>query len=86
MQPAPIQPGGSVLVFGESDPAIMEVQVLLGKYGYSVPASGHFDGTTRDVVAAFQRHFRQEQVDGVADHSTIATIKTLLAAAARDGR
>jgi N-acetylmuramoyl-L-alanine amidase len=86
VQPAPIQLGGSVLVFGESDPAIMEVQVLLGKYGYSVPASGHFDGTTRDVVAAFQRHFRQEQVDGVADHSTIATIKTLLAAAARDGR
>jgi N-acetylmuramoyl-L-alanine amidase len=32
------------------------------------------------VIAAFQRHFRPARVDGVADTSTIATIKALLAA------
>jgi N-acetylmuramoyl-L-alanine amidase len=83
VKPASITPGGPVLVFGESDPAIAEMQTLLAKYGYSVQVTGHFDGTTRDVVAAFQRHFRQEQVDGVADTSTIATIRAVLAAAAR---
>ena len=80
VKPAPIVPGGSIFVLGENDPSIMEVQVMLGKYGYGLPASGRFDGTTRDVVAAFQRHFRAAQVDGIADTSTIATIKALLAA------
>ena len=32
-----------------------------------------------DVVAAFQRHFRPEQVDGVADQSTLTTLHNLLA-------
>jgi N-acetylmuramoyl-L-alanine amidase len=80
VKPAPILQGGPVFVLGEYDPAIAEMQVLLGKYGYDVPASGNFDGKTRDVIAAFQRHFRPAQVDGVADASTIATIKALLAA------
>jgi len=83
VKPAPITPG-PVHVLGENDPAIREMQALLAKYGYGLQVSGHFDGTTRDVVAAFQRHFRQEQVDGVADTSTIATIRAVLAAAARD--
>jgi len=85
VKPAPITPGGPVKVLGESDPSIMELQAMLAKYGYSVQPSGHYDGTTRDVVAAFQRHFRQEQVDGVADGSTIATVRAVLAASARGG-
>ena len=32
-----------------------------------------------DVVTAFQRHFRPEQVDGVADSSTLTTLHDLLA-------
>jgi N-acetylmuramoyl-L-alanine amidase len=67
-------------VLGESDPAIADMQALLGQYGYDVPASGDFDGATRDVIVAFQRHFRPAQVDGIADTSTIATIKAALAA------
>jgi N-acetylmuramoyl-L-alanine amidase len=31
-------------------------------------------------VAAFQRHFRQQKVDGVADHATLATLYALSAA------
>jgi N-acetylmuramoyl-L-alanine amidase len=80
VKPAPIVPGGPVFALGDNGPAVMETQQLLAKYGYGVPTSGHFDGTTRDAVAAFQRHFRPAQVDGVADTSTIATIKDLLAA------
>jgi N-acetylmuramoyl-L-alanine amidase len=80
VRPAPIVPGGPVFVLGESDPAIADMQALLGQYGYDVPASGDFDGATRDVIVAFQRHFRPAQVDGIADTSTIATIKAVLAA------
>jgi len=32
------------------------------------------------VVSAFQRHFRPERVDGVADASTIMTLRNLIAA------
>jgi N-acetylmuramoyl-L-alanine amidase len=80
VKPAPIIPGGPVFVLGEDDPAIAQFQGLLAKYGYDVPTSGNFDVTTRDVVAAFQRHFRPAQVDGVADTSTIVTLKALVAA------
>ena len=77
---APVVQGGPLFVLGENDPAIADIQQLLGKYGYDIPASGNFDGPTRDVIAAFQRHFRPARVDGVADASTIATIKAVLAA------
>jgi N-acetylmuramoyl-L-alanine amidase len=80
VRPAPIVPGGPVFVLGENDPAIADMQALLGQYGYNVPTAGDFDGATRDVIAAFQRHFRPAQVDGIADTSTIATIKAVLAA------
>ena len=78
--PAAIVPGASIFELGENSPAIAEMQLLLGRYGYGVEASGNFDATTRDVVTAFQRHFRPAQVDGIADPSTIATIKAVLAA------
>jgi N-acetylmuramoyl-L-alanine amidase len=35
-------------------------------------------------VAAFQRHFRPQHVDGIIDVSTVSTLKDLLAA--RDAR
>jgi N-acetylmuramoyl-L-alanine amidase len=31
------------------------------------------------VVSAFQRHFRPERVDGIADQSTMRTLERLLA-------
>ena len=42
-------------------------------------ASGYFDGTTRDAIAAFQRHFRPARVDGVLDVSTLTTLRALIA-------
>jgi N-acetylmuramoyl-L-alanine amidase len=75
-------PTGKKFVLGENDPAIAEMEGLLAKYGYDTPASGNFDSATRDVIVAFQRHFRPALVDGIVDTSTIATIKAVVAARA----
>ena len=48
--------------------------------GLSASVDGVFDETLEAVVAAFQRHWRQDKVDGVADASTITTLRDLLAA------
>jgi N-acetylmuramoyl-L-alanine amidase len=82
--PAPVTQTGAIYVLGETNPAIEEIQRLLARYGYGVTPTGYLDGTTRDAVAAFQRHFRPIRVDGVVDVSTTATLKALLAA--RDAR
>jgi N-acetylmuramoyl-L-alanine amidase len=82
--PAPLDQTGPFLVLGETSPSISEAQQLLEKYGYGVTDTGYLDVTTRDAVAAFQRHFRPERVDGAIDVSTLATLKALLAA--RDSR
>jgi N-acetylmuramoyl-L-alanine amidase len=84
VKPVPMSHGGSIYVLGERDPAIEEVQRLLARFGYGVTATGYLDGTTRDAVAAFQRHFRPMRIDGVVDVSTIATLRALIAE--RDGR
>ncbi len=54
------------------------LQAMLALYGYGVELTGVYDRLTRAAVAAFQRHFRPERVDGEADASTIATLKTLI--------
>ena len=51
---------------------------MLADYGYGITASGHYDTATYEVVAAFQRHFRPERVDGVCDESTRATLQNLI--------
>jgi N-acetylmuramoyl-L-alanine amidase len=51
---------------------------MLALYGYGVEITGIYDRQTRQVVAAFQRHFRPEPVDGEADASTMATLKALI--------
>jgi N-acetylmuramoyl-L-alanine amidase len=82
VKPAPILPNGPLAVLGENNANVTEAQVLLGKYGYGVTTSGYLDSQTRDVVAAFQRHFRPAKVDGVIDTSTLATLRALIAARA----
>ena len=63
---------------------ITELQKMLSDYGYGIDISGRYDVTTREVVTAFQRHFRPSQVDGIADGATIQTLRKLLIA--RDSR
>ncbi|MGZ3296365.1 MAG: N-acetylmuramoyl-L-alanine amidase, partial [Xanthobacteraceae bacterium] len=84
VKPARIEPAEPFYTLGETNPAIEETQTLLANFGYEVPASGYLDGTTRDAVAAFQRHFRPQRVDGIVDVSTLATLKALITA--RDAR
>ncbi len=65
-------------MLGASGDEVMALQDALARYGYDVPRTGRYDNKTVDVVAAFQRHFRPEQVDGVADYSTLTTLNNLL--------
>jgi N-acetylmuramoyl-L-alanine amidase len=79
VRPIPILDGGRVLTLTDSGEAIREIQRLLAEYGYGIAVTGHYDATTRDVVAAFQRHFRPGRVDGIVDQSTCKTLIELLA-------
>jgi len=79
VKPAPIV-AGPIFALGDRDPAIEELQRLLARFGYGMSPSSYFDGTTRDAIAAFQRHFRPVKVDGVFDVSTLETLRSVLAA------
>ena len=79
---APIA-GGVFLQPGDEGDAVSALQTMFAIYGYCIEATGVFDEQTRIVVDAFQRHFRPERVDGVADQSTIATLKALIDALPR---
>jgi len=77
--PAPLgEPRG--LSLGDSGAAVTDLQDLLAKYGYGIPSVGQLDQAMHDVVVAFQRHFRPGRVDGIADGSTVDTLRRLLAA------
>ena len=76
---APIR-DGRFFARGEEGQPIAALQSMLALYGYGVAITGLFDEATEAVVAAFQRHFRPERVDGIADASTIATLHDLIGA------
>ncbi len=78
VRPAPIS-GGRFLSPGESGPPVEALQAMLALYGYGVDMNGNYDAGVEAAVRAFQRHFRPELVDGVADASTITTLRDLLA-------
>lgn len=78
----PTQPDTAPFDFFEGDQGepVEELQSLLALYGYGIEISGSYDAGTKAVVTAFQRHFRPVRVDGIADPSTVATLRALLAA------
>lgn len=77
VEPSPIR-GGRFLAPGDAGQPVEAFQSMLSLYGYGVEINGLYDQTTRDVVEAFQRHFRPQRVDGVGDQSTIETLHRLL--------
>jgi N-acetylmuramoyl-L-alanine amidase len=79
VHPAPIVPG-DVLKSGAGGDDVRDLQQALKRYGYGIEASGKYDAATAEVVTAFQRHFRPAKVDGIADRSTLQTLRALLAA------
>ena len=72
--PAPGEP----MAQGEESAAVFALQAGFTRLGYDLPPSGKFDAATKDVVTAFQRHWRQAKVDGVADGQTRAQLIALL--------
>ena len=64
---------------GDDGAEVEELQSLLAGYGYAVEVTGSFGVQTHGVVEAFQRHFRQEVVDGRVDPSTLDTLRRLVA-------
>lgn len=76
-EPEPIS-GGVSLKLGDSGDAVARLKASLAAYGYGADSTNIFDEATRDVVMAFQRHFRPQLVDGVADVSTVTSLERLL--------
>ncbi|ACK52435.1 N-acetylmuramyl-L-alanine amidase, negative regulator of AmpC, AmpD [Methylocella silvestris BL2] len=76
--PCPIS-AGPRLDHNSRGAEVEELQAMLGAYGYGAPVSGAYDARTQCVIRAFQRHFRPALVDGIADFSTVATLRKLLA-------
>ena len=70
---------------GEQLP-VMTMQTMLRDIGFDIAPSGEFCPHTEMTVRAFQRHWRRERVDGVADGSTCDTIRRLHAECAGSQR
>jgi N-acetylmuramoyl-L-alanine amidase len=77
VEPAPITDWLS-LVPGDSGDTVTDLQTALAEFGYGVAVTGNYDDATKQVVTAFQRHFRPAQIDGMADTSTRETLRKLL--------
>lgn len=75
----------STLKLGDAGDTVAALQIALADYGYGLDATGDYDEATAAVVTAFQRHFRQAQVDGEADTSTVETLRRLRESLAASG-
>jgi N-acetylmuramoyl-L-alanine amidase len=63
---------------GDHGDAVRALQGMLTLYGYGIDITSSYDAETRSVITAFQRHFRPARVDGIADRSTIDTLRRLI--------
>jgi N-acetylmuramoyl-L-alanine amidase len=75
---APLSVPGPTLAPGDDGEQVVRLQRMLRSYGYGIEESGIYDDATRNVVTAFQRHFRQSKVDGISDPSTLLTLRALI--------
>ncbi|AOF91141.1 N-acetylmuramoyl-L-alanine amidase [Sinorhizobium sp. RAC02] len=82
VEPSPIA-GGRFFQQGDTGQPVEALQTMLSLYGYGTEINGYYSEKTEGDVAAFQRHFRPERVDGIADFSTIDTLHRLLSALPR---
>lgn len=57
---------------------IESVQKDLAKYGYEISISGKWDNNTKNILKAFQMHFRPKNYDGILDKETWAILKSLI--------
>ena len=54
------------------------IQQTLARYGYQIPQSGEWDDETRQVIKAFQMHFRAKDFSGIPDVETEAIALALV--------
>lgn len=78
VEPTPIT-GGRFFQRGDQGQPVEALQSMLSLYGYGTEITGEFSDKMAGELEAFQRHFRPEKVDGIADFSTIDTLHRLLA-------
>jgi N-acetylmuramoyl-L-alanine amidase len=81
VEPTDIMPGPE-LDPGDHSEIVSRLQNEFREFGYGLATTGTYDQATKEVVIAFQRHFRPARVDGIVDYSTYETLKRLLAARA----
>jgi N-acetylmuramoyl-L-alanine amidase len=79
VEPEPVL-AGPALRQGDRGKEVDILKRRFREYGYGLAEEEEFDAGMTAVVRAFQRHFRPELVDGIADRSTIATLDRLIAA------
>jgi N-acetylmuramoyl-L-alanine amidase len=65
---------------GDEGPDVLKLQQDLAALGYGIELTSTYGTGLEKVVEAFQRHFRQERVNGYADASTRDTLARLIAA------
>lgn len=82
VEPAPIGDDRGMET-GDEGPRVQELQEALSAYGYGLEITGTYGRGLENIVAAFQRHFRPQRIDGRADRSTIETLQRLLETAPR---
>jgi N-acetylmuramoyl-L-alanine amidase len=63
---------------GASGTAVIDLQLALDGFGYDVQGTGLYDPATKVAITAFQRHWRQSHVDGIADAETQSLLHHLL--------
>ncbi|MBW3559796.1 MAG: N-acetylmuramoyl-L-alanine amidase [Proteobacteria bacterium] len=83
-EPERIAALGAPLSLGDEGAGVFVLQAGLHRMGYQPRPSGQYDEETAMVVTAFQRHWRPERVDGVADGETRARLVGLLRLAEAD--
>jgi len=71
------------LTKGATGAGVRAFQANLFDYGYGLWVDGVYGEESEAVARAFQRHFRQARVDGIADGATRAILRHLLALAGR---
>lgn len=72
---------GPPLTVGDIGPGVLAMQGALRRLGYDAKPTGTFAPEDAVIVTAFQRHWRQTRVDGVADGETRARLVAVLRAA-----
>jgi N-acetylmuramoyl-L-alanine amidase len=79
---APPPAPGPALGPGDEGLPVIVLRGALARLGYDLSVQGAFDDELAQVVTAFQRHWVQHRIDGVADGDTRARLMALLKLAA----